>query len=236
VKFCSKFEGVLFRPLCIRTKLYVVGPKLSSMGGSDSPPPTIIIEVDVEQDTGLQNNLPKSSKVKIELLGAIIGLALFIFGVFMWLNGLYDEGFWLAIIGFFIIFLLPIHWAAKKVFFEKIVNVEIASNEVDDRTQPEIKKMHKSIFLTGMVLLMFGGIFNDVLDHGYKMNEGFFVPVCMGYFMVIFSGLLVKNNNYFRRIMKWGMKIFITIFIPVMVIFFVLDLLSIGPSEYHFFL
>jgi len=92
------------------------------------------------------------------------------------------------------------------------------------------------MFLTGMVLLMFGGIFNDVLDHGYKMNEGFFVPVCMSYFMVIFSGLLVKNNNYFRRIMKWGIKIFITIFIPAMVIFFVLDLLSIGPSEYHFFL
>jgi hypothetical protein len=96
--------------------------------------------------------------------------------------------------------------------------------------------MDKFMFLTGMVLLMFGGIFNDVLDHGYKMNEGFFVPVCMSYFMVIFSGLLVKNNNYFRRIMKWGIKIFITIFIPAMVIFFVLDLLSIGPSEYHFFL
>jgi uncharacterized membrane protein YiaA len=191
------------------------------MGGSDSPPPTIIIEVDVEQDTGLQNNLPKSSKVKIELLGAIIGLALFIFGVFMWLNGLYEEGLWLAIIGFFIIFLLPIHWAAKKVFFEKIVDVGIASNEVDDRTQPEIKKMHKSMFLTGMVLLMGGGIFNSVLDHGYKMNEGFFVPVCMGYFMMIFSGLLVRKNNDFRKIMVWGVKIFSII----MVIFLALALI-----------
>jgi len=191
------------------------------MPGSDSPPPSIIIEIDVEQDTGLQNNLPKSSKIKIELFGAIIGLALFIFGVFMWLNGLYEEGLWLAIIGFFIIFLLPIHWAAKKVFFEKIVDVGIASNEVDDRTQPEIKKMHKSMFLTGMVLLMGGGIFNSVLDHGYKMNEGFFVPVCMGYFMMIFSGLLVRNNNDFRKIMVWGVKIFSII----MVIFLALALI-----------
>ena len=130
--------------LCNRAKLFLAAPELSSMPGSDSPPPTIII--DVEQDTGLQNNLPKSSKIKIELLGTIIGLALFIFGVFMWLNGLYDEGLWLAIIGFFIIFLLPIHWAAKKVFFEKIVDVGIASNEVDDRTQPEIKKCINTCF------------------------------------------------------------------------------------------
>jgi len=207
--------------LCNRGKLFVAALELSSMPGSDSPPPSIIIEIDVEQDTGLQNNLPKSSKIKIELFGAIIGLALFIFGVFMWLNGLYEEGLWLAIIGFFIIFLLPIHWAAKKVFFEKIVDVGIASNEVDDRTQPEIKKMHKSMFLTGMVLLIGGGIFNSVLDHGYKMNEGFFVPVCMGYFMMIFSGLLVRNNNDFRKIMVWGVKIFSII----MVIFLALALI-----------
>tara|TARA_B100000767_G_C19673255_1_gene496188 strand:- start:57 stop:398 length:342 start_codon:yes stop_codon:yes gene_type:complete len=50
------------------------------MGGSDSPPPTIIIEYDVEQETGLQNNLPKSSKIQINLLVAIIGLIMFIIG------------------------------------------------------------------------------------------------------------------------------------------------------------
>lgn len=205
--------------------------KLSSMGGSDSPPPTIIIEDNVEQDADSQNDIPKSFKIQIDILAAIIGLIMFITGTGVCVSG--SSSAWgidwayIMIIGFFILLLSPILWAAKKLFFKKIVDEGIASNEVDDSSEPEIRKMHKSMFLIGMVSVIFGWTFNSAFK-GYKMQEDFFVPVCMGYFMMIFSGLLAKYNNDFRRIMKWGMKIFITIFIPGMVIFFVLDYIISG--------
>ncbi len=113
--------------------------KLSTMGGSDSPPPTIIIEYDVEQETGLQNNLPKSSKIQIDLLAAIIGLIMFIIGAGLSYDGSTDGFKWL---------------------------------------------------FPGILILSFSGII-----------------------------LAVK---------KWGMKIFIIIFIPGMVIFFVLDYIISG--------
>ena len=109
------------------------------MGGSDSPPPTIIIEDDVEQDTGLQNNLPKSSKIQDWQLVAIIGLIMFIIGAGLCASG-DTSGF-------------------KWLFF--------------------------------------------------------------GILILLFSGIILAFK-------KWGMKIFITIFIPGMVIFFVLDYIISG--------
>ena len=126
--------------ICVRSKLFVVVLKLSSMEGSDSPLPSIIIEYDVEQNTGLQNNLPKSSKIQIELLAAIIGLIMFIIGVGIVVSG-------------------------------------------DDTS--------------GSIWLFFGIL------------------------ILLFSGIILGLK-------KWGMKIFITIFVPGMGIFFALDYIISG--------
>lgn len=73
--------------ICERSKLFAVVLKLSSMESSDSPPSPIIIEFDAEQNTGLQNNLPKSSNILIELFAAIIGLIMFSVGVGLVVSG-----------------------------------------------------------------------------------------------------------------------------------------------------
>ena len=126
--------------ICVRSKLFAVVLKLGSMESSDSSPPPIIIEFDAEQNTGLQNNLPKSSKIQIELLAAIIGLIMFIIGVGIVVSG-------------------------------------------DDTS--------------GSIWLFFGIL------------------------ILLFEGIILGFK-------KWGMKIFITIFIPGIVIFFVLDYIISG--------
>jgi len=210
--------------LCVRTKLFVVVLKLSSMGGSDSPPPTIIIEDDVEQDADSQNDIPKSFKIQIDLLAAIIGLIMFITGA-----GLYasddNSGFEWLIYGILVLLLSGILWAIKTLFFEKRVSVVVTSdeNEMDNSSEPEfISEMSRFLFWIGLGSIILGGG-NEYLNPSLILpKDDFFVPVCMGIFLMIFSGVLKKYGNHDSTI-KALLSVTASVVAIVVDLFYLLD-------------